>query len=302
LFLYGNLHPGFDPWPFVGRYWPLLLVFIGLGKLWDYYRYRSNPEAGGRWLSGGEIAFIVLLAIFFLVLSLGRIGRYHQASWAESIDRRDAQSVSVTVEMPAGDLHVDSGGSKLLDADFAYDSSLRRPDITYSVDSGHGELRISQREEHHVQFGPTHDTWNLHLARDVPMEMRVNMGAGRNDLHLGGLQITRVEVAMGAGLLTADLTGDWKQDLEADFRGGAGNATIRLPDNVGVVARAKGGFGSVEANGLIKEGDVFVNAAYGKSPVTLHVNVEGGAGVIRLEPAPLEPVPSPQLLPSPKRD
>ncbi len=53
LFLYSNLHPGFDPWPLVSQYWPLLLVFIGVGKLWDYYRFRQDPAArGGRWFTG----------------------------------------------------------------------------------------------------------------------------------------------------------------------------------------------------------------------------------------------------------
>jgi hypothetical protein len=285
LFLYSNLHPGYDPWPLVSQYWPLLLVFIGLGKLWDYYRYRRDPGAsGGRWFTGGEIAFLLLLVLFFVTLSLGGLGHRKRTDWAQSVDRGAAESVRVNVEMPAGDLNIDSNGTKLLEADFEYQSPMPRPDVTYTVNGNEGELRLSQQEHQpHIQFGPTRNTWNLHLAHNVPIQMRVNMGAGRNNLQLGGLDLRRIDVNMGAGLLIADFTGDWKQDVEASFHGGAGNATIRLPSNVGVAVRAKGGLGSVQANGLIKEGDQYVNSEYGKSPVTLHVSVEGGVGLIRLE-------------------
>jgi len=285
LFLYSNLNPAFDPWPLVSQYWPLLLVFIGLGKLWDYYRFRQNPEAtGGRWFSGGEIAFIVLLILFFGSVSLGGLGRRKHIDWAQTVDRGSAQSVRVSVEMPAGDLRIDGNANKLLEADFEYQSSLPRPEVGYAVNGTEGELRVSQEGDRpHVHFGPTHNTWNLHLAHDVPMEMRVNVGAGRSQMQLGGLDLSHIDVNMGAGMLIADLSGNWKQDLDASFHGGAGNATIRLPSNVGVVVRARGGLGSIQADGLTKDGDEYVNSQYGKSPVTLHVNVEGGVGLIRLE-------------------
>lgn len=286
LFLYSNMRPSFDPWGTVARYWPLLLIFIGIGKLWDYYRYRKNPEAaGGRWFSGVEIAFIILLIIFFGGLSIGGVSHRKHQEWAESVDLQEAKFVRVSLNMPAGDLRLDSNGSKLLEADFDYQSPMPRPDVTYNVNGNDGELRVSQQEHQpHIQIGPTRNTWELHFARDIPMEMRVDMGAGRNDLKLGGLALTRLDVNMGAGLLIADFSGgDWKQDVEANIHGGAGNATVRLPANVGVEIRAKGGLGSVQASGLIKEGDEYVNTQFGKSPVTLHINVEGGVGLIRLE-------------------
>ncbi|HEV3483246.1 MAG TPA: DUF5668 domain-containing protein, partial [Candidatus Acidoferrales bacterium] len=45
LFLLLNLYPGFDPWPVIWRYWPLILIFIGLGKIWDSYYAREHSTA-----------------------------------------------------------------------------------------------------------------------------------------------------------------------------------------------------------------------------------------------------------------
>jgi hypothetical protein len=49
--------------------------------------------------------------------------------------------------------------------------------------------------------------WDLRLNDDVPMELHVDVGAGRADLKLGSLSLTRLDVAGGAGALTVDLTG-----------------------------------------------------------------------------------------------
>ena len=38
------------------------------------------------------------------------------------------------------------------------------------------------------------------------------------------------------------------------------------------------------ARGLAREGDAYVNDAYGKSAVTLRLNIAGGVGTINLEP------------------
>ena len=45
LFLFRNWHPGFDPVPILWTYWPLILVFIGVGKIWDNVRKSRNPNA-----------------------------------------------------------------------------------------------------------------------------------------------------------------------------------------------------------------------------------------------------------------
>ena len=88
---------------------------------------------------------------------------------------------------------------------------------------------------------------------------------------------------MGAGQTTVDLTGDYGQDLEARLEGGVGEATVLLPSEVGVRARAEGGLGKINAEGLQREGESYVNDAYGDSDVTLEVDVQGGVGQINLE-------------------
>ena len=109
------------------------------------------------------------------------------------------------------------------------------------------------------------------------------MGAGESNLDLDSLTLTELDLQMGAGKTTVDLTGDYGQDLEARIQGGVGQATVLLPSEVGVRAKAAGGLGAINAEGLQKEGQAYVNDAYGDSDVTLRLDVQGGVGEINLE-------------------
>jgi hypothetical protein len=282
LFLYSNFRPGIDPWPLLSRYWPLFLIFLGLGKLWDQFR-RQDPQAGRAWLSGREIAIILLLVIFGIALSFRASSR--QVHEVEAIERQGSEPVHVHIHMPAGELRLSGGSSKLMEADFKYDETEGKPKISYQVSSQGGQLDLAQpgRKFH---FGRTHNDWDIRLGNNIPMELTIDMGAGQSDVKVGDLSLNRLEINMGAGQVIADLTGDWKKDLEASIRGGVGNAVIRLPEDVGVRVHATGGIGSISAGGLRREGNEYSNEMYGKSPVTLRLDISGGVGNIELRPTP----------------
>lgn len=281
LFLYTNLRPEVNPWPIVSKYWPLLLIFLGLGKLWEHFRLRGRPEAAPTtWLTGGEIAVLILLLLFVIALSR-EPGTRRDVHHAESMERQGAESVRVHINMGAGELKVAGGANKLLEATFDYSEAEGKPKVAYEVVGGQGQLTIRQAGAS-VYVGRTRANWDLRLNNDVPMELKINMGAGQSDLRLRGLLLSTLDVEMGVGQLTVDLTGDWKKDLDAKIQGGVGTATIRLPANVGVRVQAAGGIGSINAQGLEREGNAYVNNAYGKSAVTLRLNIEGGIGQIIL--------------------
>jgi len=230
------------------------------------------------------------LALFLVFLALLVVAACNNGDWdagppeseSRTVKLGDAKSARVEIEMPAGELSVGPGAQDLLEADFTYHSTSAKPLVEYNVNEGQGRLSIRQPDSSHGRGGG-HNRWDLHFNNKVPMQLAVNQGAGRAQLTLGGLALSRLDLHIGAGETTVDLTGDWKNDLTASIQGGVGRATVRLPSDVGVRARAHGGIGAVHVHGLRKEGDAYVNDAYGKSPVTVNVTVEGGVGEINLE-------------------
>jgi hypothetical protein len=293
IFLYANYRPGFDPWPVLRTYWPLILIFIGLGKIWDSTRRQrlqtSDPNAPPPPTSsvGTTVAILgvvlVLVAVFWHGRAFSRDRRIDNAIHHQSrtIERGDAKSVNVSVESGAGEVTVAGGSSHLLDADFDYGYSYSNPSVDYKTESGVGQLTITQDSEH-AHFGTSHNDWTLRFNNDVPLSLKVEMGAGEGRFRLRDLQITDLKLEMGAGHVDVDLTGPRKKDLTADIEGGVGQATIRLPKNVGVTVSAQGGIGSVNAHDFKRDGDDYINDAYGKTPATIRVKVQGGVGQITL--------------------
>jgi hypothetical protein len=296
LFLIGELRPSFHPWMVLWTYWPLFLILMGVGLMYDSWQRRQHPDAprGASWgLGAGILIFFIVL--FALAARGERYGRWRGSSsypmqhLSHSVDKQNAKSVNATIEMPAGELNLSGGSSHLLEADFDYRSSAGAPKVDYSVSGTTGELRISQEEPEHIHtnFRTTGDNhWTLHFANDIPLDVHIEMGAGRGNLRLQDIDVMRLKLELGAGQVDLDLTGDRKQDLTADLEGGVGEAQIRLPKNIGVIVNASGGIGTIDAPGMHHDGDQYTNDAYGKTPVTIHLRVEGGVGRIGLRVQP----------------
>lgn len=130
---------------------------------------------------------------------------------------------------------------KLLEADFTYNVAKLKPEVGYT--DGTLVVRQPNVEGLPVLRGITdyRNEWGLRLYDQVPMNLRVNMGAGNSDLKLAGLSLTGLDVILGAGKSTIDLNGDWVRDLDITIDAGAADVSVRLPRDVGVCVKVDGG-------------------------------------------------------------
>jgi hypothetical protein len=288
LLLYSSLRSNWAPWEVIFRYWPVILIAWGLGKIWDHIRAREAAEpaspsrfSGGDW--GMAVALVALL-VLALVHRPARepVGNYH---FTQTVAAQGAKTVHAEIELGVGDLNLSGGSSGLLEADCYYTRPSEKPEMNYYVSGGNGELDIREPGTQHVTFGGgrRRNDWNLRFGNQVPLDLDVKMGAGTGRLQLSGVPLTHLRVEGGAGTLFVDLSGDWKQSFDGRISGGVGTVTVRLPSSIGVRVHASGGLGAVKAPGLERNGNAYVNSTYGKSPVTLTLDIEGGIGTINLE-------------------
>jgi N-terminal domain of toast_rack, DUF2154 len=228
---------------------------------------------------------VVLMAVAAVFLgSCGRQGIGEMERESQTIDLENAQSVRAELRMGAGELNVTGGADALMEADFAYNVADWEPEVDYDVSGDTGELIVEQGSGADIPLGgEARNEWDLRFNDDVPIDLNVQMGAGESDLDLDSLTLTGLDLQMGAGETTVDLTGSYDRDIAASIEGGVGEATVELPSEIGVRVNAEGGLGQINAEGLQREGDAYVNDAYGDSDVTLDVDVRGGVGKINLE-------------------
>jgi len=250
---------------------------------------------------------IALTLLLMLAISCGespqtgpRVEEYR------SMDLLGAEIVRAEIEMKAGTLKIGGGADALMEADFIYNVDKWKPEVSYEVEGGRGELLVRMPKTEWSSFGEgVKYEWDLRFNDDVPMELFVELGAGESDLDLASMHLerlkvmngageTRVDVGgspalkklniyTGAGEVELDLVGNWDHDLDASIKGGVGEITVKLPSNVGVRVDASKGIGSIKADGFTKDGGDYVNDAYGKSGVTLSIDINAGIGEIRLE-------------------
>jgi hypothetical protein len=229
---------------------------------------------------------LITLVVFagLLLTSCGsqaRIGALQTES--QSVELGDAKSVRVEIVMGAGNLDVTSGADKLMQANFTYNVAKLKPEVRYTA----GTLIVQQPKVSGLPVlqGITdyRNEWDLRLSDGVPMDLRVDLGAGASNLKLAGLSLTGLNVSLGAGEYMIDLSGDWPHDLDVSIDGGAADLTVRLPKDVGVRVEVDRGPAVIDASGLTQDGDVYTNVAYGVSNVTLHINMTAGIGRINLE-------------------
>jgi hypothetical protein len=226
---------------------------------------------------------LVLLGALLIANCTPRLKVGELQSESQSVEVGDAESVRAEIEFGAGNLDMTGGAEKLLEADFTYNVAELKPEVEYSD----GKLIVQQPENRGwpALSGITgfRNEWNLRLSNEVPIDLKVNMGAGTGDLQLASLSLTGLDISLGAGDFTIDLNGDWKRDLHVTIDAGATDITVRLPREVGVRIEISSGPHTVDATGLTKDGEVYTNLAYAVSDVTLQLDIEAGIGMINME-------------------
>ena len=197
------------------------------------------------------------------------------------LDRGSVDHANVELDLGAGQLDVRGGASKLLDGTFEYNVRSWEPTFDHDVNGSHASITIKQPEHVHLN-GNVHYRWDLAFNDQVVLDLTANCGAGQARLDLGDLNLRNVEVHMGAGQVDLDLRGNPTHDYEVSVSGGVGQATVHLPENVGIWAEAGGGLGSITVTGLSKKDSHWENDLYDKAKANLRLKVQGGIGEIKI--------------------
>ena len=202
---------------------------------------------------------------------------------SQTVDLDSATSARVQIEFQVGDLKIENGANSLMDASFRYNMDNLQPQVKYSENDGQGVLVISQQALERIPLGgQLINEWSIQLANDVPMDLTIITGAGNSELNLGALDLTKLDIQTGAGVTNVNLEGAWQHDLDVSIEGGVGELTVNLPAALGVRIDKETALVNVSADGLIVDGNGYVNRAYGTAPYTLTLKLQAGIGSVVL--------------------
>ncbi|HEX2912997.1 MAG TPA: toast rack family protein [Chloroflexia bacterium] len=232
-------------------------------------------------LLGGAVLFLVAAFTILFVIVVPALDNIGMTTEHSGLALGKASQVSVNVVMNSGDLKLNGGSAKLLDATFRYNNDSLRPTTSYSENAAIGTLLVKQPAV--SDKGNYRNKWELQLHNGLPVDIRIDKGAGNNELKLAGMDLSELYLTSGAGDTTLDLTGTTQRTFSGTVTTGAGNVKVIVPRSTGARITIGGGFQQVSASNFTRLGNSYTNAAYGKSAGTLNLTIISGTGNVTLE-------------------
>jgi hypothetical protein len=118
------------------------------------------------------------------------------------VARQDAERASVQLRLLSQDLRVRAADDvALLRGHFTYNVEEWSPNIRETLADGRLSVTVGQGLGNQIPIGRQDDyvnAWAIDLARDIPLSLGVDMGAGQADLDLTGVALDKLTVTSGS--------------------------------------------------------------------------------------------------------
>jgi predicted membrane protein len=159
-------------------------------------------------------------------------------------------------------------------------------DLSVSNSSGDAQLDLEKLslKSLFLEFSSGDVAADLGGEKPLLEEITVDSSSGDVNMDMTGEYPSPMglEVDLSSGDLVMDLTGTWAANLEGDINLSSGTTTLVFPEDVDVYVEAETSSGDINANGIRRDGDAYVNEPYKVSDVTLSLSVQASSGDINL--------------------
>ncbi|MBN2089822.1 hypothetical protein JW964_09415 [candidate division KSB1 bacterium] len=123
----------------------------------------------------------------------------------QTITLKDEQSLDINLEFPAGVLRLEPGiQTAVIEFRGEYDSEETRPEITYEINRGIGDLLIKTKEradgDRNIRIDDYRDNyWELKVPPKIAINFYIKSGVVDGELDFSALKVTYLEIETGAG-------------------------------------------------------------------------------------------------------
>ncbi len=227
-------------------FWPVVLIF------------------GGIW---------VLVGVFFR----GKVETENA-----SIELQGASSVILKINHGAGELKIHSGANVNELAHGSFAGGLEQK-ATRNGDKLEVRMRPAKEVMDFPFFGPhTPLDWDVALNADIPISLKLNLGANKSDLDLHDMSITDLDLDTGASetKLTLPARGRFRADLDL----GAASLEVIVP--AGLSARIRASLGAadlkIDESRFPRNGGYYQSPDYDAATNAVDMTIDAGAASIKV--------------------
>lgn len=236
-----------DPWILLWRFWPVILVLVGLDLL-----------LGRRSFIGSMLGALLPLLLIGGLIAFLFFGRDLSGwlSWTgdnelkrETIEHPlgEIQEADVTLNMGSWHTSVAAldDSPNLIQGEidtygelrFLVDEGSERAEVTLSVENpgASGLFDWASRGN---------DRWEIELSPNLPLDLELDCGSGSGEFDLNELQVRDLLVDGGSGSIELTLPAEWGMEVELDV--GSGSVELVLPERGEATVDIDGGTGRIQ--------------------------------------------------------
>ena len=280
LLLLSNLGMlGLNAWELIFRFWPILLIAIGLEILF-----------GRRSLIGSLIVVLIVLAIIAGAIAFApgyQLTSGQMVSQEINQPLEGAKSANVDISYGAGRFNLGPlTDSNLLISGTVSTTGGQDATSSFQMTGDSANYRLAAKLANPGPVVPPwvrgKDEWDLKLNNSVPLSLRINGGVGTADVDLSQLKVTNIDANLGVGKTTITMpsTGHAQGRISA----GVGEVEVVIPSGVGVRVQADSGLGGLNVpSSYQKQDKVYVSPDYATAQNRLDLTVKGGVGKVSVQ-------------------
>jgi hypothetical protein len=262
-------------WEVAFRLWPLIIIAVGADIL-----------IARRSFLGAVASLLVVLALLgggIYLMGTGWSAKGDKLTTEEiSYDLGDAAAGDINLSMDAGKMDI---AGLMEDSKKVVEGTIRQSpseEITASHNSSGSRVSVViQSNWPRTSIFRTGEgyTWDLGFSRRIPLDIDLSLGVGEIVADLTKLQVTSVNVRIGAGQLVLYLQLPEGSDMKVNVSIGAGSAEIHLQGNAEVKVVCTTGVGNCALpNSSGFWGQTYTSTNYSTSKHNTEIEVSVGVG------------------------
>lgn len=272
-----------DFWTSLWRFWPLLLILLGIEIIVGITRGWVALLVG--LIAIGIIVVVGLVLVFPLRFADGLPwGERISESWEVGLG--DLAEAEVWVKFGAGTLNagsLPSPSTKFMEGELSYDKSRGTPVKEFEERDEKGILTLHAAPGKRVYFGVGTEDWELKFNRTIPLDLYVEAGAARIDLDLEPLKVRSLHVQVGASdvkVMFAESAGT----TVATVKAGAARITLDIPDGVAVRIDTDLGLSSldIDEDRFGKSNGYYISSGYETAENKLELSIDTGVSRVTI--------------------
>lgn len=200
------------------------------------------------------------------------------------INLEGIKKAKLNLSIGVAKLNVEGGTSndKLMDSEFVYNVEEWKPVVNYSKNNDEGKLSIEQPSSTTSNIsGKFKYEWNLKFNSNVLFDIDADMGVGKSNLDLRKLNFESLDLQLGVGETTIDMSGSYNHDIDVDIDGGVGSTVIYVPKNMNCIIDLETGVGGINIDGFVKNGSRYTYES-NDAKNTIRIDLSAGVGSIKV--------------------